>query len=116
MQRAAQAVVHVAALCGDEETGRSLVEPADKVRHAALAEIIRQHRCKARRGGVTRLRVHSDARGLVEYEQVIVLVDDVWLCRVCAVQVLARRALTERDADNVARMDDCVDMDALSVQ
>ena len=116
MQRAAQAVVHIAALCGDEETGRSLVEPADKVRHAALAEITRQHRRKAWRGGVTRLRVHGDARRLVEHEQVVVLVDDVGLCRICAVQVLARRTLAEGDADNVARVDDGVDVDTLSVQ
>ena len=115
MQRAAQAVVHVAALRGDEEPGCPLVEPADKVRHAAFAEVVRQHRGKARRGGVLCLWVHGDARGLVEYEQVVVLVNDVRICRVCAVQVLARRAFTERDADNVARVDDGVDVDALPV-
>ena len=86
------------------------------MRHAALAEVVRQHRCKARRGGVTRLRVHGDARRLVEHEQVVVLVDDVRLCRICAVQVLARRTLAEGNADNVARVDDGVDVDALSVQ
>lgn len=86
------------------------------MRHAALAEVVRQHRCKARHGGVTRLRVHGDARRLVEHEQVVVLVDDVRLCRICAVQVLARRTLAEGNADNVARVDDGVDVDALSVQ
>ena len=115
MQRAAQAVVYVAALGGDEKAGRSFVETAHKMRHTAFAEVIRQHCGKARRGGVVRLWVHGDARGLVEHEQVIVLVDDVRFFRVCAVQVLARRALGKRDADGVTRVDDGIDVDALSI-
>ena len=115
MQRTAQAVVHVAALGGDEQAGGSLVKAADEVRHAAFAEITREHRGKARRGGVVRLRMHGDACGLVQDEQVVILVDDVGPCRVFAVEVLARRALRERDADNIACMDNGVDMNALPV-
>ena len=48
------------------------------MRHAALAEVAGEHCSETRRGGIVRLRVHGDARRLIEYQQVFVLVNDVW--------------------------------------
>ena len=116
MQRAAQQLVNVAGLRRDEQARGALVQAADEVRHRALAEVGDQRSGKVRRGEVGGHRVHGESGGLVEHQQILVLVDDGKGNVERRDVRFARRALGENDGHGIAGADDGVHMDACAVE
>ena len=116
MQRTAQQLVNVAGLRRDEQARGALVQAADEVRHRALAEVGDQRSGKVRRGEVGGHRVHGESGGLVEHQQVLILVDDGKGNVERRDVRFARRALGENDGHGIAGADDGVHMDACAVE
>ena len=76
MQHAAQPVVHVATAGDEHDAGRATVEPVDGVKNRVGPEV--SGKCIGNRGIAAVVpAVHGHAGGLIEREQVSVLIQDI---------------------------------------